>query len=290
MSEEAITPEAAPKVDEALPSEWVDTLPDKIKDAPFFRPTKDGTVRTVDEVFSALENAAKLQGNLSESHIKIPSPDAGDEDKAKARERILALWPDELREVKEGEDTVAPEDHTGYKVPEGAEGIDAAQLEDIAKFAHAHQWGQQQFADYAARMIASNESAVEGVTQWETEQAGKLTERLGEAKDVHLARVASAIEQAGAAPEYVEALKSGKIDAELVMVMDNLVGRIIDMGDEGSQFVQQVNTDARPMTPEEHRDRVWELRASLKDVQKSDPLYRKVTQKIQDHIGLSLNS
>jgi hypothetical protein len=287
MSDPAAAPEGTTEVIETLPSEWVNSLPAELKDAPFLRPNKDGTIRPVTEVLSALENAAKLQGNLSESHIKIPSPDAGDDDKKAARDRILALWPD-LREVTEGEDTLPPEEVAGYKLPEGSEVLDTTMVQDIGQFAIDHKWGQKQFTDYAAKMIEAQTTSTENATQWQKDQSAKLTEKLGAAKEEHLGRVASALEQAGATDDYVAAIKAGKVDAELVMVMDNLVGKMIDMGDEGSQFVQQVKTDARPMTPQEHRDRIWELRASLKDVQKNDPLYKRTTNKIQEHMTLAL--
>jgi hypothetical protein len=287
MSDPAAAPEGTTEVIETLPSEWVNSLPAELKDAPFLRPNKDGTIRPVTEVLSALENAAKLQGNLSESHIKIPSPDAGDDDKKAARDRILALWPD-LREVTEGEDTLPPEEVAGYKLPEGSDVLDTTMVQDIGQFAIDHKWGQKQFTDYAAKMIEAQTTSTENATQWQKDQSAKLTEKLGAAKEEHLGRVASALEQAGATDDYVAAIKAGKVDAELVMVMDNLVGKMIDMGDEGSQFVQQVKTDARPMTPQEHRDRIWELRASLKDVQKNDPLYKRTTNKIQEHMTLAL--
>jgi len=283
MSEEA----SVEKIDESLPSDWVNGLPDKLKDAPFLRPTKDGTIRTVDEVFSALENAAKLQGNLAESHIKIPAPDAADTDKSAARERILSLWPD-LREVTEGEDTLPPAEIAGYKLPEGGDVLDATMVEDIAKFALEHKWGQKQFSDYAAKMIETQAGSVEQASQWQKDQDTKLVEKFGEAKAERIARVASAMEQSGATPEYVAAIKEGKVDADLISVVDTLVGKMIAMGEEGSQFVQQINTDARAMTPAEHKDRANELWLALQDIPETSHKYAETNRKRMEHIGLSM--
>jgi hypothetical protein len=284
MSEAVQEPVADPA---PLPSDWVNNLPDALKDAPFFKPPGDGSVRTIDQVLSDLTNAAKLQGNLAESHIKIPSVDAADSDKAAARERILSLWPD-LREVTEGEDTLPPEEVAGYKLPEGAEILDATQVADIGQFALDHKWGQKQFSDYAAKMIEGHTSNTENATQWQTANTAKLTENLGAAMTEHLNRTAAALEASGATPEYVAAIKEGKVDADLILVMNNLVGKMVDLGDEGSQFVQQVNTGARELTPMEHRDRVAELRGSLDGVPRGGPKYVDIQNKIREHIGLSL--
>ena len=288
MSEEAeATPAVTTEVNETMPSDWVNSLPDELKTAPFLRPNKDGSIRTIPEVLSALENAAKLQGNMTETHIKIDSPDSSDEAKAVTRARVLSLWPD-LREVVRDEDTLPPEEIAGYKLPEGADVLDAASVEDIAKFAIEHKWGQKQFSDYATKMVGVHTSSVENATQWATDNSAKLLDKLGSAKAEHLGRVASALEQSGASPEYVEAIKAGKVDAELVLVMDTLVGKMIDMGEEGSQFVQQVKADAIQLTPEGHRDRISELRGAIDGLQKSDPRYREITRKIQEHMTMAL--
>jgi len=288
MSEEVtVVPEVTTEVIEALPSDWVNNLPDQLKDAPFFKPTSDGSVRTIEQVLSDLNNAAKLQGNLTESHIKIPSHDAADTDKAAARERILSLWPD-LRVVTEGEDTLPPAEVAGYKLPEGADGLDTALLEDIGKFAIDHGWGQKQFSDYASKMVEAQNSSNETATQWQTDQAAKLNEKLGGAKEEHLGRVGAALESAGATPEYIAAVKAGQVDADLVMVLDNLVGQMIDMGDEGSQFIQQVNTGARSLTPSEHRDRATELFVTLQSTPKTSPKFKELNNKRMEHIGLGM--
>ena len=288
MSEETeATPEVTTEVIEALPSDWVKGLPDELKDAPFLRPNKDGTIRPVAEVLAALENAAKLQGNMAETHIKINSPDASDDTKAATNARILEMFPN-LREVTEGEDTLPPEEVAGYKLPEGSEVLDSTMVSDIGQFAIDHKWGQKQFTDYANRMIEAQATATESASQWEKDQLSKLTEKLGTAKEEHLGRTAAALESAGATPEYVTAVKEGKVDAELIIVLDTLVGQMIAMGDEGSQFVQQVKTGARALTPMEHRERVVELRGKLDGLQRGGPQYLDITNKIQEHIGLSL--
>jgi hypothetical protein len=288
MSEEAAaTPEVTTEVIETLPSDWVNGLPAELKDAPFLRPNKDGTIRPINEVLSALENAAKLQGNMAETHIKIDSPDASDDTKAATRARILEMYPN-LREVTEGEDTLPPAEVAGYKLPEGAEVLDATMVADIGQFAIDHNWGQQQFSDYAAKMIEAQTSSTENASQWEKAQQSKLTDKLGTAKAEHLNRTAAALEAAGATPEYVAAIKEGKVDADLVMVIDNLVGKMIDLGDEGSQFVQQVKAGARERTPSEHRDRVAELRGTLDGIPRGGLKYIEIQNKIKEHIGLSL--
>jgi len=288
MSEEATaTPEVTTEVTEALPSDWVNGLPDKLRTAPFLRKTKDGKVRTVDEVLSALENAAKLQGNLAESHIKIPSHDAADTDKAAAQTRILSLWPN-LRVVTEDEDTLPPTEVAGYKLPEGADALDPALLEDMGKFGIDHNWGQNQFSDYATKMVEAQTSSNDQAIQWQADQNSKLNEKLGGAKEEHLGRTCAALESAGASAEYISAMKEGQVDADLVMVLDNLVGKMIDMGDEGSQFVQQVNTGARSLTPSEHRDRATELFITLQSTPKTSPKFHELNNKRMEHIGLGM--
>lgn len=277
------TPEVTTKVDESLPSDWVSGLPEVLRDAPGLRPLKDGTIRSPEEARAALDNFAQLQGNMSETHIKIPSPDSSDESKQQTRERILSLW-DDLRVVTEDEDTLPPEDASGYKIPEG---LDPAAVADITQFALEHKWGQKQFEDYANKALATQIASGEKATAWEKEQSDKLDSIMGAAKAEKLGRIASALEQSGAATEYVDAITAGKIDADLVIVYDSLVSKMMEMGDEGSQFVQQVKTDARALTPSEHRDRAIELFNTLQEMNSMDPRYDEINRKRMEHIGLS---
>jgi hypothetical protein len=288
MSESEVSPEITPEVIAELPSDWVKNLPDELRDAPGLRPLKDGTIRTPAESRAALDNFAKLQGNMAESHVKLPTDDMSEEDKQASVDRILTIYKDKLRLVTEGEDTVPPEDHTGYQLPEGGAELDPAGLEDIAKFALEHKWGQQQFADYVARMVDGQNTSTENRSTWEREQDTKLTEKLGLAKDTRVDRVISALKQCGASEDYTDAIKAGKVDAEQVVVLDTLVAKMVEMGTEGSQFVQQVNSDARQKTPDEHRSTINDLRNKAKEMQKSSPEYRELTSQIQEHMKLAL--
>jgi hypothetical protein len=270
-----------------MPSDWYEAIPEGLKDAPFFKPKKDGGIRTVEEVRAALDNAAKLQGNLAESHIKIPSPDDADADIAAARERALKSIPG-LREVSEGEDTPPPESPDGYKVPE-LEGFnpDESSLADVAAFAHEHGWGQKQFDDYVIRLASEQSAGLEKRESWLMEQQKVITDQLGRAKDEHLNRTIAAIQDY--APEgFVDSLRAGDMDAGVVLMLDGLVHKMIEMGGESTQFVQQANAGAKVLTPGEHREKANDIWRKLQELPAHDPDFKRLSAKRMEHIAMAM--
>ena len=276
MSEEQ-APEQAP--------DWsavYETLPTQVKEMPFFRRGEDGMVPPLEQVVSGVSEMAKLQGNMKETHVRVPRHDDPPEKVRESLERAVKMIPG-LRIAEEGEDSLPPADIEGYKIPEGT---DPEEFKEIREFALSNKWGQKQFSDFVGRMIAKAEAGSAMKAEWKEAQAAILADKLGEAKDHHIAQTLAAIE--GLAPEgFVDNVKAGNIDAGVILMLDGLVQKMLELGEEGSQFVKQVNAGARSLTPIEHAMEANRLLEDLQNMRPHDVGYAEKNAKRMEHIARS---
>ena len=122
-----------------------DWIPEQLRNAPYFKPTEDGTPRTVEQVIADLEGAASLQGDLSSSHIRIPDREDSDAVKAatvKALENIPGLTVIPTGDDPEQREALLksigrPESADKYVAPEGADGLE---LDSVREQALADGW------------------------------------------------------------------------------------------------------------------------------------------------------
>lgn len=281
MSEE--NQEQAPAAEPA--PDWADvynTLPAEVQGMAFFKRGEDGMPPPLEQVVSGVSNMAKLHGNMAETHVRVPRHDDPPEKAKESLERAVKMIPG-LRVAEEGEDSLPPADIEGYKIPEGT---DPETFKEIREFALSHKWGQQQFTDFVGRMVADGEASASKQADWKESQAGVLSEKLGEAKESRIAQTLAAVE--GLAPEgFVDNVKAGNVDAGVVLMLDGLVQKMLELGEEGSQFVKQVGAGARTLTPIEHQQRAMELSAELQDMRPHDPLYNEKNAERMKHIARS---
>lgn len=285
----------APPDPVAANHDWHESAPDWLKEMPYFRPTEDGQYRTLNEVTDSLKNAAKLQGNLSESHIRRVANDMSEEDKAALRSEAMKEYglmappdpenPEALAKHYQG--LGMPEEPAGYKAPdiEGFE-IQEDTLGQLREFAHANHWTQAQFDAYVNHLASESATGESERTAWGEKQQSILKEKLGDALSQRIDMIASAI--GDSAPEgFLENLKGGKVDAQVVMMLDGLVQQMIAMGDESNEFVRQMNAAPRAMTPDEYRAKANEIFDQLRDMAESNPEYAKLNAKRLEYISLA---
>lgn len=263
---------------EGLPSAWYDSLPGEIQELPYFRRSEDGRPPELTQVIADITGIAKMQGNMSETHVKIPPPDASEEQQREYIQKAVEKIPG-IMEAKSGEKP--PKEPEGYKIPEG---MDPEGVKAVREFAHKHQWGQDQFTEFVDRMAGEQKSAQDNQMMWQEQQKSILNEKLGAAREEHLARTAAAL--ADYAPEgFIDQMMSGKLDANVVMMLDGLVHKMVEMGDEQSQFVRQVHAGARTLTPDEHRSKAMEIMGQLREMRAHDVGYEELNAKRMEHIA-----
>ena len=232
--------------------QWLESLPEQLRDAPYFKPPEDGSHRTVEQVIADLNNAASMQGNLTDSHVKIPPPDAAPEDIQAFRDRVLKI--DNTLVTKPEDYSPVPENADGY---EAVEGVDPS----IREMALANKWSQAQYKAYTDHLTGQQTAATEQQAQWKADQANVLSEKLGAAKADHIARTVGVVNDVS--PDLATAIMEGTVDANIVMALDTLVHKMIDMGGEAGEFNQQAGAGARGFTPDEAQSKATEIRTRL---------------------------
>lgn len=264
--------------------EWFDGLPEEIQSAPYFKVSDDGTVRSVDQIVADLNNAANLQGNLSDSHIRIPPKDAAEEDIAKFRDRVMAVDGDMVR--KPDDFSPVPSEADGYKYSIEDVEFDDAEVEKVRAVAAQNKWTEAQFQGYMENLAVLNTAGLEAQQEWKNAQSKALDEKLGAAREEHLSRTYAAIEDM--APEaLIEAMRAGDVDANVMLLVDGLVHKMIDMGAEGGEFERQANSGARTPTREEALSRCTEIRNQMREMQPSNPEYNRLNQKLVEFQALA---
>lgn len=277
--------------------DWHESAPDWIKELPYFRPGEDGAFRPRDEITAAIQNAAKIQGNMAESHIKVPTSDMADADVAAIRERALQAIPG-LTVTPNLEDADAMREHyrslgvpgeaDGYKEP-AIEGftMDEKLAGDLRAFAHENNWTQGQYAAFVTRVAGEQQEGNQNAETRRGEQLSALKDKLGEATERRLQMIASAL--GDSAPEgFVDAMKTGKVDAGLVLALDGLVQTMIEMGDEGNEFVKQAKSNPSALAPEEARRKAGEIWQQLQDLSPSNPEYKRLNSKRLEYLALAI--
>lgn len=275
--------------------DWHESAPDWLKDMPYFRPTEDGQFRPLNEVTESLKNAAKLQGNISESHIRRVANDMSDDDKAALRNEAMKEYgliappdPENAEAMRKHYQGLGmPEEASGYKAPDIEDfELQSDTLEQLREFAHANNWSQGQFDAYVNHLAEESRAGAAERSTWSTRQQEILKEKLGDAASQRIDMIAAAIGES--APEgFLDNLKGGKVDAQVVLMLDGLVQNMLSMGDESNEFVRQMNAAPRAMTPDEYRSKADELWEELQDMNQSNPEYDKKNAKRLEYISLA---
>ena len=261
--------------------EWMDARPEALKDAPYFKASEDGTPRTVAQLVSDVTNAAKVQGNLSESHIRKPSTDAAQADIDAFRESVLKT--DTTLMAKPEDHSPVPTEADGYKDPT-IEGFD--QDTAAAKtLALANKWSQTQYEGFVTQMAADHKSGVEGRTTWLANQTALLTEKLGAAKADHIARTVAALTEAH--PDVATSVNDGSMDANVVLAIDALVHKMLEMGGEEGEFNSQAGQGGRSSTPSEATAKCKEIREEMMVTRQSLPRYAELQANLLHYTALS---
>lgn len=253
---------------------WRESLPEPFREAPYFKDAE-----SPEAALQAVQNAAAWQGNS----LRIPGPDASDEDKAvfmeKAVERIPGLMPVPT------EDSVGdmvfrkigkPENAEGYKVPE-IEDFELAgeRAGELKAFAHENNYTQGQFEAMVRRDAELTKSQSEQVMNSLKEEQTLLSQEWGAATEERMGDIVAFLANDKTAPPALrEAAQKGEITAEYARWLHGLVERVSEPGELARQPEGE-----RKLPPSEALEQFHEITARLIKMQPGDPEYSMLKDK-----------
>lgn len=239
--------------------DWRSALPEKLREAPFLK----NPDKSVDQIYADLEDAAGYMGNS----LRIPGPDATDEDVAKFRERAAEKIPGLMAVPDPDSDDYTdvlrkiglPEAADKYKVPEDCP-FEGEELANLMAKAHKDGLTQKQFSSQLGDLIAQVKDAREKAELRDTEQRALLQSEWGEAYEDRVAAVDKFLEGAP------EALRGLPRDAETMRWLYDMA----DSFNEGTETTRQADGGSPKLTPGECREQAQEILVRLKGMRKAD--------------------
>tara|TARA_R110001592_G_scaffold38609_2_gene127307 strand:+ start:20787 stop:21551 length:765 start_codon:yes stop_codon:yes gene_type:complete len=196
------------------PENWLESLPEALRDAPYLRPLEDGTIKPVDQVLADLQHAAKINGNS----IKIPREG---EDLEPLTEKVLQHFPDLVRK---SEAIGAPEE---YQVPE-----DTVAPEQLVERARKLNLTQDQFDVVMEQYTADVSATLEQQDALKQQTRDQLRDVWGLDLESKQEGVSDFLANSGAPESIVQALGDGVLDVDTVIWLHSLVG----LGSEDAQM------------------------------------------------------
>jgi len=239
---------------------WRDSLPEQLRDAPFFK-----NAENIERVMVDLKDAAGHMGNS----IRVPGPDATAEViaafQAKAIERLPGMMP--TPNVDDDEVMAAlyaklgrPDAAEAYKVPD-MEGMDWDDHDLASLKLRAHQAGlsQKQFTGFLNSMGTEFQEAQGKTTLAQKEEMQILGGEWGAAFDTKKNAIAQMLNgNAGAPKELIASLQAGTLPAETMRWLDNMASAI---GGEGGNAGDDRGAGQGVMTPVEAKAQIGEVLA-----------------------------
>jgi len=213
---------------------WRDALSDEYKGNTSLENFKDVN----DLAKSFLETKQHMSGML-----RIPGEDAGDEDRAAFRQRLIekniGLMPtpdttDEAAMLDIYRALGMPEDATGY---EKIDGLSDDRFGQIAALALKAGVNKSQFKQVIGQLMEADKGIADQRISDNAAAIDQLKGEWGQAYGEKTSRVLRVAEATKAPESLISALKDGKIDAGTLRWMDSLAS---SLGQEGSPMATQV--------------------------------------------------
>jgi hypothetical protein len=250
---------------------WRDSLPEQLRDAPYFRKAE-----SLDQVRSDLDGAAFWQGNS----ILKPSADATDEQKATNMAKLRELYPNLVD--PESEDIYTqlgkPEEHTQYDVPEGI-AIADDEITHLKQIAHAASMTKRQFREYISQLNTARQTGMEIGQEEARQDAEALRKEWGEATDGRKELVGKYLKTDPNVPEsMVAAYDAGNLTSGQFKWLYSLASQ----GDESAETSTHERYQKVGMSPLEGAERAKEIRLKLMDMRPGDPAYQAYLNQLME--------
>lgn len=262
-------------------ADWKTTLPDELKNSEALKDVKD-----VASLAKAFVDTKAYVG----SSIRVPGPDAGEEDRKAFRSKLKEKVPDllevpsdpvEFAKVEENlfERLGKPKEPKAYpslkdakiEVPEGVT-IDEEKLRE-----NAHKLGltKKQFVALAARSIEELSKSAQATA----EKRSALRKELGDAYQDRLSAAAEAAKKSGLSDDAVQAIRSGNVPVEHAKAWINVAK---SLGTEGTEIGGQGQGGPTKLTPQEAQEQIEEIYRNPALKKRGDPAQARLTQRLYE--------
>ena len=280
MSDEIGTPEATPPV---APSDWLASLPEALRDAPFLAKSTDAT-----DAVAKLAHAAKLVG----TSLRIPELDAPQADRDAFYQKVMEVpGLTKLPDIDDAEGFDAlisklgkPEEYTGYTLPEIAEfEWDEGMGNDLRKYAHEAGLTPLQFKRFAEKIAGQELQAGTDITESTEQQRRELRDDWGDALDSRENLIRGWLKQSDAPDTMMEMLDERKLPAKtmkwLYAVANQFKGDVTP--------ISQQDRHTTVMTPGDAIERRGKIIGQLVGMSTLDPAYQRLQKELID-CGMAL--
>lgn len=258
-------------------------IPKDLHETPLLKEVKD------------LPTLAKVAVDLKAyqgSSIRIPGPEASEDDKKSFNEKLkkanpnLFEMPADQAEAAKVEDTLferlgKPKDRTGYPA-----------LKDLGIETKMDEEGlRQQAAELGLtkkqyeRMAKSTAKIAEERNQKESALAGELRKELGQAFEERLTAAAVLAKKAGLPDEFVQKLKNGAVP---VAEAKGWIALAKGMNTEPGELGGQPSGGSSKITPAEAKERIAELYRNPALFDKSHPQHDELVKKLHEYTAATL--
>lgn len=250
-------------------TDWRESLPEQLRDAPYFK-----NATSPEQVRADLDGAAYWQGNS----ILKPTAEASDEAKATNKAKLRELYPD-LANLEDPEIYTRlgkPEEHTKYETPEGLS-ISEDEMTSLKQIAFAADMTKKQFKEYISGLDAARRTSAEMNQTRINEQQAELRKEWGEATDARRAEVAQFLRNDTTAPAHLlKAHEEGTLSASEYKWLHNLSRA----GDESPEATTHGKTADGKMTVVEGMQKAQEIREKMFKMRASDPMYKHLNNQL----------
>lgn len=264
---------------EAAPN-WRDGLAPELKDAP--------ALKNVPDVGTLAKNYVEAQAMIGRS-VRLPSKEAGEEDRKAFRTRLLEVGKDHgvVPLPQEGEDDTAfwrtlgyPEKPEAYaydvKPPEGVT-LEEGDVNMLRAAAHKAKLTPKQFQVVLGEMLGAQAPVVQEHRQRALQGTEALKKEWGESYDTRVAQVGKLLEQYKAPPVVMNAFKNDIMDAASKRWLWDILSAF---GGEPLEVTRtKFNQEGSLADSAEALARVAEIEKRLANMTPGDPEYQTLLQR-----------
>lgn len=193
--------------------------------------------------------------------IRVPSAEAGEEDRKAFYEKLQKHAPDLIPRPDTGNEEAMnalwaqlgrPEDPSKYELPEG---VNAEEIKDFVEKAHGANLTNTQAKALIESMAAETRAQQEEAQQRFEQDQQQLKNDWGMAYDQNAQTVQNLVKQTGAPDAIVEAAMKGELDSSVAKWLHGLAGKL---GGEGTQITTNEGNNGM-MTPNEATHQLDEI-------------------------------
>jgi hypothetical protein len=223
------------------------------------------SVAKYESLEDALNGLVKANAALATS-IRVPGPDATDEDRSEFMEKLVKNTNGQLIRRPEAEDETAmaeyratmgiPDDTSGYENPEGFKGLPDDVLAEMQKVAKSAGLTKSQYQTMVTEMATMDAQGQEAAAAAQAAESAALKAEWGLAHDERVAMTDRLLQQF--TPEGVE-LNVGPAERR---VLFNIAQ---SMAGQGPQAHFQPHVPTELVSPDEAKEQIAELRKRLAD-------------------------